>query len=199
MRTASNKPAASSPDGRVQRGERSRKAIVTALFELIAEGVYEPTADQVAERAAVGIRSVFRHFSDMYGLYTAMDARIEEACAPFVIAPVPKGTLHRRGRAFVERRATLYEQIAPYKRAANAKRAHSEVLQDLHVSLVRRSAKDLHRWFPELGKAKPEVVHALELATSFEAWDRLRVEQRLGKQRAAAAMQCTVAALFRNL
>jgi hypothetical protein len=60
-------------------------------------------------------------------------------------------------------------------------------------------AKDLRRWFPEIAKVKPDVVHALELATSFEAWDRLRVEQRLGKQRAAAAMQCTVTALFRGL
>ena len=48
-----------SSDGRLRRGERSREAIVAALFELVGEGVLQPTAQQVAERAGVGIRSVF--------------------------------------------------------------------------------------------------------------------------------------------
>jgi AcrR family transcriptional regulator len=199
MLTASKKQGASKPDGRVQRSERSKAAIVDALLELLREGELEPTAEQVAERASVGIRTVFRHFKDMETLYGAIDARVDARYAPAILAPVPKVSLSQRICEFVERRAALYEGIAPIKRAANIKRPHSRVLQDLHVLLVRRLAKDLRRWFPELAKAKPEVVHALELATSFEAWDRLRVEQRLGKQRAAAAMQCTVAALFQGL
>jgi hypothetical protein len=39
-------------------------------------------------------------------------------------------------------------------------------------------------------------VHALELVTSFEAWDRLRVDQRLGKQRAAEVMKQAMSALL---
>lgn len=199
MLTDSKKHVVSNTDGRVQRSERSKAAIVDALLELLGEGESEPTAEQVAERASVGIRTVFRHFKDMETLYGAIDARVDARYAPAIEAPVPKVSLSQRICEFVERRAALYEGIGPIKRAANIKRARSEILQDLHLSLVRRLAKDLRRWFPELAKAKPEVVHALELATSFEAWDRLRVEQRLGTQRAAAAMQCTVTALFRSL
>jgi hypothetical protein len=40
------------------------------------------------------------------------------------------------------------------------------------------------------------TVHALELVTSFEVWDRLRVDQRLGKQRAAEAMKRAMSALL---
>jgi len=40
------------------------------------------------------------------------------------------------------------------------------------------------------------TVHALELVTSFEAWDRLRTDQRLGKQRAADAMKQAMSALL---
>src|SRR5690349_22289922 len=70
--------AAATPalDGRVRRGERSRDAIVGALFDLIGGGVLQPTAQQVADRAGVGIRSVFRHFTEMDSLYAAMDTRL---------------------------------------------------------------------------------------------------------------------------
>ena len=62
------------PDGRLQRSERSRQAIVQALLGLVGEGVLEPTAEQVAARADVGIRTVFRHFSDMESLFAEMSA-----------------------------------------------------------------------------------------------------------------------------
>ena len=55
-------------DGRALRSERSRRPIVEALFALVGEGVLQPTAQQVADRAGVGIRTVFRHFEDMDAL-----------------------------------------------------------------------------------------------------------------------------------
>jgi hypothetical protein len=44
------------------------------------------------------------------------------------------------------------------------------------------------RWFPELAAVSPGLADALELVTSFEAWDRLRSDQQLGRGRATAAM-----------
>lgn len=38
------KPAVESADGRVRRSEKSRAAIVDALFALVGEGVLQPTA-----------------------------------------------------------------------------------------------------------------------------------------------------------
>ena len=98
---------------------------------------------------------------------------------------------------FVARRSKGYEGVAPYKRAANIKRARSEFLQERHEALVSRMSKDLRRWFPELKYMGAPTVHALELVTSFEAWDRLRVDQRLGKQRAAEAVKRVMSALLR--
>ena len=48
-------------DGRIQRSERSRETIVQAMLDLIGEGTLSPTAQQVAVRADVGVRTVFRH------------------------------------------------------------------------------------------------------------------------------------------
>ncbi|MDH3623587.1 MAG: TetR/AcrR family transcriptional regulator [Myxococcales bacterium] len=183
-------------DGRFRRSERSKAAIVNALLDLIGEGTPEPTADEVAERAAIGSRTVFRHFKDMETLYAAMDAIIEARYGPMMAAPVPKCALKERISEFVARRTKLYEGVAPIKRAANIKRPHSEFLQERHEAAVRRLGKDLHRWFPELKNKKPATVHAIELLTSIEAWDRLRLDQRLGKKRAAEAMENALSALL---
>ena len=63
-------------DGRLRRSERSRELIADALYELLAEGDIEPSAQKVADRAGVGIRTVFRLFSDMDALYATVNARL---------------------------------------------------------------------------------------------------------------------------
>jgi AcrR family transcriptional regulator len=189
----------SQPDGRALRSERSRAAMLEALFELVGEGVLRPTAAQVAERAGVGIRSVFRHFEDMDTLFAEMDARLRSEAEPLLRAGPPAGSLERRARALAGQRAALFERIAPYKRAGNLQRATSAYLQAAHRSLVRELRADLRRWLPELAGAPADVADALELVSSYEAWERLRVEQRLSAPRARAALERSLLALARAL
>jgi AcrR family transcriptional regulator len=184
-----------SSDGRLRRGERSREAIVAALFELVGEGVLQPTAQQVAARARVGIRSVFRHFDDMDGLYATMDARLREDALPLLRAASAGGSLRERVRALVERRTRLFERIAPYKRSANLQRWRSPFLSTQHTALVRELRAALLRALPELAEAPGELVEALDALLSFEAWDRLRSDQRLSRERAQASLERAVLAL----
>lgn len=184
-------------DGRLVRSERSREAIVDALLALVGEGEPGPTAEQIAVRAQVGIRTVFRHFRDMEGLFAAMDARIEAAVVPGFAASRDAGTARdERARALVERRCRLYEAIAPYKRAGALRRPSSPFLRGRHAALVRRLRADLRRSLPELDAERGELAEALELLTSFDAWDQLRSDQRLGAARARAVMERSVLALL---
>ena len=48
---------------------------VTALLDLLDEGVIRPTAQQVAERSGVSLRSIFRIFDDVESLNAAACAR----------------------------------------------------------------------------------------------------------------------------
>ena len=73
--TASTDDLNLKPDGRLLRSERSRHLIVEATTELIDEGVLTPTAQQVAKRANVGIRSVFRHFDDMDSIFEHVETQ----------------------------------------------------------------------------------------------------------------------------
>jgi AcrR family transcriptional regulator len=185
-------------DGRARRAARSRRSIVRALFELVGEGTLQPTAQQVADRAGVTIRTVFRHFRDTEALFAEMGARLQAEVGPILAGDGPTAGLEARARALVQRRVALFERMAPYKRAANLQRPRSRFLRERHAELVRDLRADLIRRLPELAGAPDDLVEALDLVTSFEAWDRLRVEQRLGRERARAALERLARSLVRE-
>jgi AcrR family transcriptional regulator len=188
---------ASLVDGRRRRSARSRQAIAEALLDLVGKGVLEPTAQQVAERAGVDIRTVFRHFSDMETLFAEMEEHLRAGLG-HLAEETPVGTLEARARDLVRRRAEVFERLAPYKRAGDLQRRRSGFLQRKHRELVGKLRDDLLRWLPELA-ADGDLLEALDLVTSFEAWDRLREDQRLVPRRARAAMERSVLALTRSL
>jgi AcrR family transcriptional regulator len=187
------------PDGRVRRGARNREAIVNALFDLIGEGELQPTAEQVAARAGVQVRTVFRHFEDMASLNGEISSRLGEQIRP-ILQEIPRsGSLTDRARALVRARAAVFERIAPYKRSSNSLRWRVDYLQRNHEEMVREQRRHLGEVFPELESAPATALSALELVTSFEAWERLRVDQRLGVDRARAAMEHATLAVLATL
>lgn len=176
-------------DGRSQRSARSREAIVQAMLELIAEGVLQPTAQQVAQRADVGVRTVFRHFSDMESVFAAMSDRLrEEARALFVEGP-QSGPLKARIEALVSRRMEIFALLGPFLRASAIQRWRSAVLQEEHERMIRTLRRDLQHWIPEHAEAEGELADAIELLLSFESWDRLRAGQKLSQKRAGQALR----------
>jgi len=186
-------------DGRQRRSERSREAIVQALLELVGQGILRPTAQEGAEAAGVGIRTVFRHFTDMESLFAAMDLRVQAQALPLLGDAAAAGSFENRLLTLLGQRTELFEEIAPYKRSGNAARARSPFLRGRHAALVRRLRADLLRWLPELREADDEIVEAFDVALSFETWDRLRSDQRLGRDRAHTVMERMVLALARPL
>jgi TetR/AcrR family transcriptional regulator of autoinduction and epiphytic fitness len=52
-------------DGRRARRERSRIAVIDAVFALVRDGKVPPTAEDVAERAGVSVSSIFRNFDGL--------------------------------------------------------------------------------------------------------------------------------------
>jgi AcrR family transcriptional regulator len=186
-------------DGRVLRGARSREAIVNAVFELIGEGHAQPTAERVAKRAGVQVRTVFRHFADMETLNLEIATRLRAEVQPLFELVDSDGSAESRAQSLVASRAQVYERMAPYKRSGNTQRWRYEYLQKQHERFVRDHRTQLQRIFPELGEAPAALASALEFVTSFEAWDRLRVDQRLGTERARAAMEHAALAVIGTL
>ena len=184
-------------DGRVLRSLRSRQQIADALADLVRGGELMPTAEQVAERAQVGLRTVFRHFQDMETLYAEVDGRIRGSFRERVLEQV-SGTLPLRVRRLIAQRAGLFEAVAPFKHSEALRRWNSPFLQKSHAEMVRELRQHLRRALPELDSVSGELQQAIELLTSFEAWDRLRREQSLGRERAQTLVSDAVLALLRG-
>ncbi|MBW2422826.1 MAG: TetR/AcrR family transcriptional regulator [Deltaproteobacteria bacterium] len=186
-------------DGRIQRSARSREAIVHAMLELIAEGVLRPTAQQVALRADVGVRTVFRHFSDMESLFSAMSDRLREEARPLFVDAPQSGSRAARIEALVSRRMEIFALLGPFLRASAIQRWHSAVLQEEHERMIRTLRRDLQHWLPEHADAESDLADAIELLLSFESWDRLRTGQKLGPKRASQALRRAVLELAGSL
>lgn len=182
-------------DGRSERGARNREAILDAVYRLVEAEDLMPTAEQVAEKAGVGIRTVFRHFSDMEALYAEVSERVYASVRPLIDTPVLQGGFEERASAFAAGRFNLFERIAPFKRAGLIRRPRSKFLQADHAEMVRRLRASLMAAFPELANAPPTLVESLDQISSFEAWDRLRGDQRLDR----AVAQQTVEFALRTL
>ena len=188
-----------STDGRVRRGARNRSYIMDAIFELVQEGVMLPTAEQVAQRAGVGTRTVFRHYDDMESLFAEMHARLEREVRPLLQGPDIEGPVEERVRQLVARRARVFERITPFRRAANVQRVRPPLFQEADAALDRELRSELSRVLAvEVAVGDEALLEALDLVASFEAWDRLRGPQRLGRDRAQRIVEQAILACLRS-
>ena len=180
-------------DGRRQRSRDSKRKIVTAMLELVGEGIVAPTAEEVALRANVGLRTVFRRFKDMESLHAEMSLAISEKVAPLLYEAPGHQDWTRNFQQLLDRRLQMYEIIMPYRIAANAMKLKSNVLLSRQSDLVRNERRLLRAVFPDFLLADPVLVEALEAALSFDMWNQLRNDQNLDVDEATAVVKkfCT--------
>lgn len=188
-------------DGRTVRAERTHQALVDALFALLEDGELRPTAERIAERAGVSERSVFQHFPDREALLEAV-ARQEYERVIAALEPVDASRpLAERLDTFIAQRVRLLERISPVRRAAVLIEHESDVVAGWLTTARQAAATEVERVFRrELERAeageRAVLLAALVSATSWPAWEGYRVHQRLGVERARAAMRRTLAALL---
>ena len=185
-----------SVDGRRQRGERTRQAIIEAALSLQEEGVLVPTAQQISDRAGVLIRSFFRHFEDMETLFKAADDQLRDSYEALFIGGDRDGFLEERVNRAVEQRSAAFEQLKNIFLGTKAQLWRYEMLRKNYARNQKGLRKDLEAWLPEL-KGLPEVdcesVHAI---ASFEMWNRLRSEQGLSEKASISVVQSTLIRLL---
>ena len=185
-----------SVDGRRQRGERTRQAIIEAALSLQEEGVLVPTAQQISDRAGVLIRSFFRHFDDMESLFKAADDHSRDSYEALFIGGDRQGFLSERVHRAVKRRSAAFEQLNNLLLGTKAQLWRYETLRNNYARNQKGLRKDLEAWLPELSslpEVKCESVHAV---ASFEMWNRLRSEQGLSEKASISVIQSTLIGLL---
>lgn len=178
-------PSDEKVDGRRARRHRSRDQAIDALLDLLGEGVVRPTAQQVAERSGVSLRSIFRIFDDVETLHTeAAERQLQRHRHLFRDVP-GDGPLEERIAAVVDLFDELHASVAHVRRAGLRAAPESPALQSqLHrVRLWARGVLEA-AFASELAAVRDpadreEVAAAVELAVSFEAWDQCTTAQGL--------------------
>jgi AcrR family transcriptional regulator len=196
---ATTPPSAPTVDGRTLRTERSRRAAVEAVLDLLDEGEPQPTARLVAERSGVSSSTIFRLYDDLDALHAAAITVQTERVAPLLTRFPLDAPLEERIDLLVENRANIYEHIGRVRRFAKHLARSSERV-DTHLrrfdDFLRAQALEL--FDAELSARDGEATRRelVDAVTSWDVWDRLRDAQGLTPARAKVAVR---AALLDNL
>ena len=179
---------ASSEDGRKRRSGKSRRRIIEAMFELLREGEMSPKAIDVAERAGVGLRTVFRHFEDLESIFEEMTEELKAINMPKVLAPLTATDWRERLLELADRNADLYESVFPMQVALSFRRFRSNVLQRQYQSEIKLLRSSLELLLPAKILSDSALFSSIEVCLTFSTWRRLREDQRLSVKQSKEAL-----------
>ena len=165
-------------DGRRQRSERTRLAIIEAYLELLRWNPQMPTASELADQAGCSVRSIFERFSDLNALRLAVVDYAIAQCQAKAVARDVEGDRHTRIRSHVETSALACEKWLPLWRIiTNPDQAAELRARVVMVRLVNIERMKL-MYGPELSRllelGRERLLIALAVLISFESWDQMR-------------------------
>src|SRR5688572_18810275 len=189
-------------DGRTLRRERNRTATVDAMLELYREGHLAPSSDEIAERAGLSPRSLFRYFEDLDDLVQTAVARQQEHVGPFFPIPVSvDAPFATRVEAFVQQRMRLFDAMGAVGQVARL-RAPFQPLIAAQLSQIRSALRaQISSLFAAelraLGTARAATaLAALDVVCSYEGHHLMRDDQSLSRARTAAVLSATLTHLL---
>ncbi|WP_199556046.1 TetR/AcrR family transcriptional regulator [Sandaracinobacteroides hominis] len=164
-------------DGRRERSATSRRRILAAMIDLIESGLPSPTAEAVAAKAGVSLRTVFRHFEEMENLHLEIAAQVFERVRPILDQPLERREWPALLEESVARRAEFFEILAPFKTAIDVHRHRSRAISAQHRRITVMSRDLLAAALPGEVVSNQQVFELLTLILSIETWQRLRDQQ----------------------
>jgi AcrR family transcriptional regulator len=184
-------------DGRTLRRTRNRTAVITALLDMIREGDLHPAAAEIAERAGVSHRSIFRYFDDLDDLArTAIDQAFADSRPLSIIPNLGEGTVDERIEALVASRLELFVFVDGPMRMARL-RADSIPSIDEGIAVVADlfRAQIAEHFGPELGRYHAaDVDRLVDAVLVLTSWDAYAIHLRvLGRDLDAIAASWRVA------
>jgi AcrR family transcriptional regulator len=190
------------PDGRRRRRAQNRLAVVDALLDLYEDGNLRPGTDEIAERAGLSPRSLFRYFDDVDDLARAAVARQQERALPlFPIGVNASAPLREKATGLVEQRFRLFEAVGQSAKVWRIRSPFQPVLaEELAQTRAFLRSQLLDLFGPELermsGRKAASVVAAADVLTSFESYQLLLDDQGFASEEAKGVMVESLVAVF---
>jgi len=183
-------------DGRKIRASHSRQKIVDAMLSLVRDGDIAPSAENVASTANVGLRTVFRRFTEMEVLYREMIIEVQKKYIPKAFSPFSSRQWQQQLLELMDRKAIIYEKIMPYRVAAQFHKHHSAFIQNNLTKWHSIERKILAEILPNKIVKDVVLFNALELTLSLDSWLQLRLEQGITPKQAGNTKKKMVNALL---
>ncbi len=186
-------------DGRNRRRLNSFERAVDALLDLIESGNSSPTAQDIADRSGISVRTIFRLTEDIESLHAAAVTRQIERTAHLYVSLSSSGTVTSRARALVRNRSAIFETIAPVRRVGDRLADTSPQIADalqVHHLVLRMQIQELFAVeLKAMSRGRREtVLDALDVAAGWETWDQLRRLRELPVADAVRVMNLLVTA-----
>lgn len=167
-------------DGRRLRSLTSQNIIVDAMIILVQRGILEPTAQQVADEAGIGIRTVFRQVQDKENLFSKMDEKVRADLQEILDrAAQPQGNLEERIEGLIELEAEIFEKNLQFLRATLANKWKYNTLQKNYERNQRNIKSLLYTWIPELNNLSESKQVLLTSVNTAGYWIELRENLKL--------------------
>ena len=133
-------------DGRHERVERGKRAVFEGLVELFSEGRYNPPVAEVAARAGVSERTLFRYFGSYNEVVAGMIGYWYPRVKHYFDADPPEGDLTARVRALVELRIEFSEKQGVVTRTSEALAHEWPAAAMARYGRVELLNQQLRRW-----------------------------------------------------
>ena len=178
-------------DGRRLRSLASQNVIVDAMMNLIQSGILEPTAQQVADEASLGIRTVFRQAQDKETLFSKMDEKVRATYEKKIKNTKPTGNIAKRIKDLIELEADIFDANLQFYRATVANKWKYRLLQKNYERNQNHMKRLLYKWLPEINDLKENVQILLTSMNSAGYWVELR-ENRMLSSREAIELKISI-------
>ena len=186
-------------DGRRQRSQRSRQKILEAMWALMLDGDMDPSAADIAEKAGVGLRSVFRHFEDMDAIHREMVLVAEADVTPLFMKPFVAQDWKGQLLEMAPRTAELWDRIRVPHTVGEIRRFRSNVLMDDYKRSRLKELASVKAVLPVDIPDYDTVLLSLDAILCFSTVRRLREDRNMSLKETKKIMTHMVQALIKDI
>ena len=185
-------PVEEKKDGRHERVERGKRAVFEALAQLFSEGRYNPPVAEVAARAGVSERTLFRYFGSYNEVIAGMVGYWYPRVEHYLNADPPAADLATRVRALIELRIEFSEKQGVVTRTSEALAHEWPAAAMARYGRVELLNQQLRKWLgDDINKVSDEKM--VVLSTLLDIPNMEAMSAALGKRAAATIANAAMA------
>ena len=163
-------------DGRINRSKTTLNKIVAATISLLRKNNNGqiPTAQEIAVKSGVGIRTVFRHIDDMEGLIEEVNRRYLNDLENYILKNNPKqNSKDKRIEHVIKERFYLYNIYQHVFNLTITSLNNSNAIRTGFIKfnyILRQRFEDL---IPEIKMINKDKQNLIDTLISYAAWFRM--------------------------